>query len=153
VAPAKTFEQTMLRPVIVMLSIGNPPAAGTQRRQALQQCPVILADMTACVITRKLWRVEAMLDTAAFLTWRDCPRLVRRWFAAPPAIVKVFAGPLGVGPTYQFARPHHECALDHSPRGFVFALRAAGQFLQKAPPRKNSAIFQPADLENPSRKW
>jgi hypothetical protein len=63
----------MLRGGIVMHSVGNPSVAGTQRRQALQECPVGLAGMTACVIIRKLWSVEAMLDTAAFLTWRDCP--------------------------------------------------------------------------------
>jgi hypothetical protein len=34
--PRKTFQQTMLRGSIVMLSVGNPSAAGTQRRQALQ---------------------------------------------------------------------------------------------------------------------
>jgi hypothetical protein len=82
----------MLRGSIVMHSVGNPSAAGTQRRQALQECPVILAGMTACGITRKRWRVAARLDTAAFLTWRDCPWLVRQWCTAPMAIVKVFAG-------------------------------------------------------------
>ena len=90
--PRKTLQQTMLRGSIVMLSVGNPSAAGTQRGQALQECPVILAGMTACVITRKLWSVEAMLDTAAFLMWRDCPWLVRRWCAAAMATVKLFAG-------------------------------------------------------------
>jgi hypothetical protein len=29
-----------------MLSVGNPSAAGTQRRHALQEYPVILAGMT-----------------------------------------------------------------------------------------------------------
>ena len=61
--PRKTFQQTMLRGSIVMLSVGNPSAAGTQRRQALQEFPVILAGTTARGITRKRWRVAARLDT------------------------------------------------------------------------------------------
>jgi hypothetical protein len=90
--PRKTFQQTMLRGSIVMLSVGNPSAAGTQRRQALHECPVMLACPTARGINRKWWSVAAMLDTAAFLTWRDCPWLVRQWCVAAMAIVKVFAG-------------------------------------------------------------
>jgi hypothetical protein len=43
----------MLHGSIVMLSVGNPSAAGTQRRQALQERPVIPAGMTACGIIRK----------------------------------------------------------------------------------------------------
>jgi hypothetical protein len=66
--PCKTFQQTMLRGSIVMLSVGNPSAAGTQRRQALQECPVMLAGTTGRGINRKWWSVAAMLDTAAFLS-------------------------------------------------------------------------------------
>jgi hypothetical protein len=68
----------MLRGSIVMPSVGNPSAAGTQGHQALQEYPVMLAGMTASLINRKLWSVEAMLDTAAFLTWRDCPWLLHQ---------------------------------------------------------------------------
>jgi hypothetical protein len=71
--PRKDFSTDNAASSIVTLSLGNPSAAGTQRRQALQECPVTLARMTACMITRKLLSVEAMLDTAAFLTRRDCP--------------------------------------------------------------------------------
>jgi hypothetical protein len=103
----------MLRGSIFMHSVRNPSVAGTQRRQALQGFPVILAGMTACEITGKRWSVEARLDTTAFLTWRDCPWLVRQWCVAAMAIVKVLAG-------------------------------VRGQFLQKAPPRKNSIFSVPS---------
>jgi hypothetical protein len=71
--PRKDFSTDNATGSIVILSPGNPSAAGTQRRKALQEFPVMLVGMTAFVITSKLWSVEAMLDTAAFLTWRDCP--------------------------------------------------------------------------------
>jgi hypothetical protein len=43
----------MLHGSIVMLSVGNPSAAGTQRWKALQVCPAMLAGMTARGINRK----------------------------------------------------------------------------------------------------
>jgi len=41
--PRKDFSTDNAASSVVILSLGNPSAAGTRRRQALQECPVMLA--------------------------------------------------------------------------------------------------------------